>query len=438
MPKTITASVTSNNCSDLLRTTVHEAIRERALKAVLPVVLSCVIAVSTVLTGCSASKIDDDTTQITQYTTQQTTAHLGGGTFKDGEWHLDLTASNNPKMYLDKNYVDREPWSDWAHYAPLVDKTNQIIAGKKTDYDKALAIATYVSTSKKYNDTSRVSVANNGGTVIEVYNASEGVCVDAAVLTVAMLRLANIPARTITPNAFAHEYAEAYVNGKWIGIDDMFGSPLQFGMTLTDITSTFVHWGVVPSYNVEDIYPWSPSPPTILTNIYLSYTELIPTDNSGQITYPSSSKAVYADTSGHNLSYSQQNYPNDIYEAPISITFMANDLSNSSPYYSTVIPPQATYLPLGNSAELVGWGTDTSNMQLYPCYPKYDGYITTSLPAGNYRVEYGWEASFTAYADITIKQGQNFTLTESMFKKVDGISDSDFNITMRILFNGNP
>ena len=148
-------------------------------------------------------------------------------------------------------HIDKESYSDWMNYEPIKQKVQEITQGLNTDSEKAEAIARYVSQSKNYastmpnvvlstEETNKMSPANSGGTIIDIFNSKEGVCLDSAYLTTAMMRLAGIPAMAASPSnredvLTRHEIVYSYVNGKWMMIDPTFGN------------------GVLPS----DLTPWS-------------------------------------------------------------------------------------------------------------------------------------------------------------------------------------
>ncbi len=153
------------------------------------------------------------------------------------DWQLDndcggvpqvwnMIASNEPSDYLGDAIYPNKP-SDWKHYQPMIDKVNELTRDLTNDYDKAIKIANWVRISRPYNYnwSEDSSVANRLGSVIDIFNEDKGVCLDAGILTTAMLRLAEIPARVVSPAVGEmHQYTEAYLNNKWIGIDATFSS----------------------------------------------------------------------------------------------------------------------------------------------------------------------------------------------------------------------
>ena len=130
----------------------------------------------------------------------------------------DFVEPRSPQDYLNSDMVH---WDDaeWRNYQPLIDKVNEITNGITDDFERAKAIANWVKNSRPYG---LPSPANEGKSIIEIFNSNTGVCMDAAILTAAMFRIANIPSRAILPGF--HEYTEGYVNGRWVGFDATFSS----------------------------------------------------------------------------------------------------------------------------------------------------------------------------------------------------------------------
>ncbi|OGD57257.1 hypothetical protein A2V71_01205 [Candidatus Berkelbacteria bacterium RBG_13_40_8] len=133
----------------------------------------------------------------------------------------DFVESRNISDYLG-NMIH---WDDtaWRNYQPLINKVNEIINGITDDFDKAKAIANWVKHSKIYQ-LQGTSAANQRGSVIDIFNAQEGVCEDAAILTTAMFRIAGFPARVILPVDAWHAYSEVFIENRWVSFDSVFGS----------------------------------------------------------------------------------------------------------------------------------------------------------------------------------------------------------------------
>ncbi len=142
------------------------------------------------------------------------------------DWKLDsdcgvpkiynFVESRSPNDYLTSKIIH---WDDtsWRTYQPLIQKVNELTNGISDDFEKAKRIADWVKKSRPYGEP---SPANQGKSVIDIFNSNTGVCMDAGILTTAMFRIANIPSRAILYGN--HEYTEAYINGRWIGFDATF------------------------------------------------------------------------------------------------------------------------------------------------------------------------------------------------------------------------
>ena len=86
-----------------------------------------------------------------------------------------------------------------------------------------------------------------------IYNYPEGVCFDAAVLTVAALRVANIPAIIhLEKTSSFHANTLAYINGEWVKIDSTFCSQESISEGRCP-NASFVK---KPAYGVYEI--WTP------------------------------------------------------------------------------------------------------------------------------------------------------------------------------------
>lgn len=193
-------------------------------------------------------------------------------------WVLDSDCGVPQVYYFTENRTIQEflvsnvvHWDDteWRTYTPLINRVNEITVGLTNDLDKATAIANWVTHSKNY---SFPSPANERKSIIEIFNSATGVCMDAALLTTAMFRIAGIPSRAILPDM--HEYTEAYVNGKWMGFDATFGDGDSFIMP--QITALSITTQV---YEKEPyrVVTFSPTPTNYnLVNITYYKNNLIP------------------------------------------------------------------------------------------------------------------------------------------------------------------
>ena len=148
--------------------------------------------------------------------------------------NINFNDPGNFDIYLGEN-IHPQKESDWMNYQPMKNKVNELTQGLTTDREKAIAISNWVEQSRPYDTESagsfggegiKASYANQLLSIIDVYNQEEAICFDSSMITVAMLRLANIPARVSFPSEGAsHARTSAYIDGKWIIIDSTFGSP---------------------------------------------------------------------------------------------------------------------------------------------------------------------------------------------------------------------
>jgi len=156
----------------------------------------------------------------------------------DGTIHLTVTAppapANAPLPYRgkDKEALEalkpsRYVQSDHKAIKALATKA---VAGAK---DTATAVANIEKFVNSYIKTKSLSVGY--ATAVEVAESREGDCTEHAVLTAAICRAAGIPSRVVTGLAYVerfrehrnvfgpHAWNEAYVGGKWIGLDSALG-----------------------------------------------------------------------------------------------------------------------------------------------------------------------------------------------------------------------
>ena len=119
--------------------------------------------------------------------------------------------------------------------SPAIDaKTQEIIAGKRTDEAKAYAIYQWVGQNitydnKKAQELEEGDVNLKSGAIAAFYTR-EGVCFDYASLYVAMARDAGLKVRLITGEGFdgtqwvSHAWNQVYIpsQNKWINVDCTF------------------------------------------------------------------------------------------------------------------------------------------------------------------------------------------------------------------------
>ena len=138
--------------------------------------------------------------------------------------NYNLVTDEDPSLY-NKNHGIGQFKSDfsWKNNADLLAKVNEITSGLIDDKEKAEAIGQWVANSRSYAKPAVII----SGDIYSIFKATHGICFDAAYLTVAMLRLADIPARPVSPMVFlslTHEYTEFYYKGEWWGLDSTFAN----------------------------------------------------------------------------------------------------------------------------------------------------------------------------------------------------------------------
>ena len=121
----------------------------------------------------------------------------------------------------------------------IITQANSIVAGKKSDYEKARAIYSWVVDNIWYdNDAVKDSSLRGDESALEALRKKRGTCVGYANLTIALLRAAGIPAIFAAGHAIGaggnmdelldlsnpftgsnHCWTEAFVGGRWIIID---------------------------------------------------------------------------------------------------------------------------------------------------------------------------------------------------------------------------
>ena len=126
----------------------------------------------------------------------------------------------------------------------IISYANSIVAGKKSDYEKAKAIYSWVVDNIWYDyDSSKNSSARGDESALDALRIKRGTCVGYANLTIALFRAAGIPAIFAKGHAMGtdgdldklfdisspftssnHCWCEAYVSGRWVIIDTAWGS----------------------------------------------------------------------------------------------------------------------------------------------------------------------------------------------------------------------
>jgi hypothetical protein len=339
----------------------------------------------------------------------------------------NLTASNNPNDYLG-NRISYETDSDWKNYQPLMDKVNELTHGLNNDYNKVVAIANWVKNSRPYGEP---SPANEFKSIIDIFNSNTGVCLDAAFLTTAMLRIANIPARAVAnlPTAFAfHEFTEAYVNGKWIEVDATFGNGDAFIRNESLYSSGIHEYYTFANSIKEPVYGQTYynanfyKVKSISSKDYEKYSIYY-----GTLIFPTTAKiAGYYNPDAGQLSSAKLNEN----MVPVFVSAQYLEVKNKNCLESAGIT-------LGNAFPLPGFHYDAedSSGQHRGGEPMLSGYITTELPACSYRIHYAFsygnlnvDSQKLAYFDFEIKnKGDVVKIMPSSLSMFDGGNQNYFN-----------
>ena len=375
----------------------------------------------------------------------------------------DLIASNDPADYMG-DYIYEEVYSDWKHYQPMVDRVAELTAGLSSSYDKARAIADWVKNSKTYNLSN--TIANTyEATIIDIFEAREGVCLDAAMLTTAMLRLADIPARIALPASGTwHAYTEAYIDGEWMGIDAVFGGGAAY--FTQDITAILYTGRRVPSANlfVTSVELSSDAEERYIQDIggneynviNATYFEqvVIPRSDYGCVYYPITSEYAACkrdDTTGlctdHTLTFDEDHKAHDYFQ----FIFISRDKLCDYYHYGQADSSQnlALSVPRNNY-----WGYYIEHpLQSLsaavacndPCWNrawlKEFGYVKTALPPGEYTIKY-WGGNscvssegikYVACYDFEVNSGETIVIESDMLNKCPEGDPAIFDVLIELL-----
>ena len=375
----------------------------------------------------------------------------------------DLVASDDPADYMG-DYIYEEVYSDWKHYQPMVDRVAELTAGLSSCYDKAKAIADWVKSSKAYDESN--SKANTyESTMINIFEASGGVCLDAAMLTTAMLRLADIPARIALPASGTwHAYTEAYIDGEWMGIDAVFGGgAAYFTQDITAILYTGRH---VPSANlfvtlvrlssdaeeryIQDI---GGDEYNVIDATYFEQV-VIPRSDYGYIYYPITSEYAACkrdDTTGlctdHTLTFDEEHKSHDYFQW----RFISRDKlcdyyhcgqADSSQDLALSVPRSnywGYYIahPLQSLSAVVACNNPCWNR----AWLKEFGYVKTALPPGEYTIKY-WGGNscvspegtkYVACYDFEVKSGETIVIEPDMLNKCPEGDSAIYDVLIELL-----
>lgn len=149
--------------------------------------------------------------------------------------------NNYQKFYIEKKEVPSIDMNKNNIPKEIVNLSNEITAGIKSDYDKAMAIHDWVADNIYYNYDGYYS-GDYGATSAEgTLKSKTSVCAGYAELTKALFTASNIPCVTVSgfalgistngewtkdniDNTSNHAWNEAYIDGRWVIIDTTWSS----------------------------------------------------------------------------------------------------------------------------------------------------------------------------------------------------------------------
>jgi hypothetical protein len=371
----------------------------------------------------------------------------------------------------------------------MIDKVNELTKVLTNDYDKAKSIANWVKNSKTYLSEG-ISAANNLSSVIEIFEADKGVCLDAAILTTAMLRMARIPARAIAPAVgYMHQYTEAYVNNEWIGIDATFGSDdaLIFE-NLSAITIAAGHF-----YDTQDIIELGEDVIRGVTKFKMEITKKEFPAEYGYVIYPTTNNIIFyniEDSSNYSESY-KEGYRGTT-SLGCGVMILDYDCGMHDCFNKSTCPPishnescasecdRFCKCGIGDTTQFCSknnyccWNEDmnswtcgsssctgsgptftnmttileyellwsvgfefTGNSESHEGFWKYpeskNGYLRTTFPAGRYKLSCNYVNSTIAYKEFEVKEGSEIKITPESLEKDPKASDELFDLLIQHL-----
>lgn len=283
------------------------------------------------------------------------------------ETSITKLATDNPLVYMTED-ISFSRLSDWQKYEPI----RKIAMNLSQDDDGATvrSMAFYVSNSKEYNAHSVEGQV--GESVIDIFEKTEGVCYDGAVLLVALARWNALPARVVFPLYSNHAFAQVFVNGDWINVDATFG----------DV-----------KYNFEYKYP-----------LYLYKREI-------------SNKSLFHRELIHNPNYYKLSIP--VYKETLNDEKILASLKRLTNGYSFICNLlECGYEETEEEFQEIFFGFEAS---------KFNGNPTQSLllvdtfeinmPAGEYKLEYLTESSRECFGSYQFSLSTNTAIKKSQIKK---------------------
>jgi len=343
---------------------------------------------------------------------------------------VNFIVSEDQNFFLENDIGQHAFDTSWVSCQPMIGKVNELTRGKSTDYEKAKSIINWLANSRQYSEPSPLTAGKN---MCESFSVSYGICHDAAYLGVAMLRLADIPARVVGPVVGArHNYLEFYANGKWWGIDSTFCKPcgerivlersallgvfrpIKFSQTKELISREGWRGSYTDRtfhYSVDSIILNAYSKKDLLTN-FSSYQE--EKFEWGELTYIkpfyeiSNSRITGAKVVAENLD--------------CSVYHCGKSQGNTEEIY---LPSGANILVAGDRITYKN-GKKTEEINNITADQPFlfeDFYAITTLPPTQYRFWYG----NIAFVDIKINSGEKVEIKPDMLIKSDNITQKEFN-----------
>ena len=345
--------------------------------------------------------------------------------------NYDLTASNNPKDYVGDR-IAYELYSDWKNYQPLKNKVNELIQGKTNDYDKLVTIANWVKHSKTYGEP---SPANKFKTVSDIFNSNTGVCLDASILLTAMLRLAEIPSRSVTHAFVFHNFNEVYINNNWVQVDATFGGGDAY---IQDLTADPVDPAFIFEYynhfnNIKDKFRG-----VTYSDIYFYKRESIESDVAksrgikyGKLILPLNAKTLFYDEGRLEVVGAIQKEGLQ----PVWMMYRFEVMDNKCLEEVNI----SDFKGLG-AFDFYYWAVDAGG-EHWTGVPRITGYQLVKIPACKYRIHYyysmfglNYNQNQLAYADFEIKtERQVVQINPDSLVKIAGGNQNSFNILVNTL-----
>ena len=332
----------------------------------------------------------------------------------------DSNGSNDPSNFLGDRILT-EIYSDWKNYTPLVEKVNNLISGLTNDYDKLLAIASYVKNSKKYGVPGD-SCFNS--TVIDIYHYEKGVCMDSSILLSAMLRLAGIPAKSVGSVTVSHVFNDVYINNTWLLVDATFD--WEVPIIVNDLSNIYYpniyneYIGTYHNVTYKDSDREELLEPVYLFKSVFPSSKIIKHNyGEGIVISPIVSYPVYYNSNDNSEVFIEKtDYYTDLTDFYHTWYDVLDDFGKANGSYKSI--KRCSYV---FSAPAQHFANPT----------KYTGYCKTFLPAFRYRAYFMLNGDNIAYYDFEIKDGQTTIIKPEDIKKCSEANQNDYNVLMCLI-----